>query len=157
MSFLYVMLLIWVIIAIVAVLPYKFGFVDFVFMYFVNCIAVVLTFTTLMLNMKLFINSPQAHKMIAFMMYRIVGIPLLLVLAANIWFYPIKVLYKWILACIIFLSLNCIHLFLTDRGMMINKRWSVLSSVVLYLGFMVLSSLAARWFVRLDRRDVRHQ
>jgi hypothetical protein len=156
MSVLLVLVLLWVIIAIVAVLPHKLGIVDFVFLYFINTIAVVLTFTTLMLDMKLFIDSTEVDKMIAFMLYRIVGIPLLLVLLANVWFYPIRNAYKWMLACLFFLTLNVVQLLLKEHGMVIYKQWDLLRSFAMYAAFMMFSISVGLWFVRLDRRDVSH-
>ncbi|TJY42617.1 hypothetical protein E5161_07120 [Cohnella pontilimi] len=87
------------------------------------------------------------------LVYRLIMIPLVLIISSNILLYPWKYL-KWAMALVILLSLIAMHGLEERLGIMKTPHWNMLQSVVMFSGYILFSRIMTWFILRVDRKEV---
>lgn len=145
MSLAICVLITWLVIIILSLIPKKLSEIEMVFVYFTNTIFELSIFTILHINLKWIQISRIPEKSIADLVFRLVMIPLVFVITANILLYSWKFL-KWIIVLAIILSFFVINFLIVKLGILTPHHWNYLYTFLLFSSYTVFSSLMA-WFI----------
>lgn len=143
----------WTIIIVFLVIPKELSELDMVFMYFANTVFVISTFTLFDLNLKYIMASHAVEKSFSVLIYRIIAIPLLLIISSNVLMYPWKWL-KWGIVVGMIALLVLLQELLKWTGVVTFQRWNVFYSVLTFSCFIVFSRVMAWLIVHADGKEV---
>jgi hypothetical protein len=142
----------WIIIIVVSVIPKMLSEWDMVSLYFINTILVISTFTVLDLNLEYMTVSDNAEKAIGVMIYRMIAIPLVLIISANVSRYAAKFVRFVILAGIDLILIVFLQV-IKGMGMITLIHWNFVDSAIMFTCFIAFSSCMAWVIVSAGKKE----
>ncbi|HJV31395.1 MAG TPA: hypothetical protein VJ558_04310 [Bacillales bacterium] len=153
MTFAICVLMTWFVIIVFSLIPKKLTVLDMIFVYFVNTIFELSVFTILHINLKWLEVSHDVEKSLADLVLRIIMIPLVFVITANLLMYSRNFL-KWTIVTVIIFSFLLIEALIHKLGILTTHHWNAVYTLVLFSSYTIFSSLMA-WFIsNVDKRGV---
>jgi hypothetical protein len=144
----------WIVIIVFSLIPKKFSEQDMVFLFFVNTIFQLSIFTILHVNLKWLYVSRTVEHSLADLVCRLIMIPLVFVITANILLYSWKVL-KWIIVVAIILSFLLLGQLLSKLGVLSMHHWNAFYGISLFTSYAIFSSFMG-WFIsNVDEKEVK--
>ncbi|WP_108671640.1 hypothetical protein [Peribacillus acanthi] len=153
MSLAICVLITWIVIIILHAIPKKLSELDMVFLYFMNTIFEVSIFTILHINLNKLVVSHDVEKSFADLVIRLIMIPLVFVITANILLYSWKYL-KWFIVIAIIFSFILMQKLLEWLEIIKTSQWNIGKTLLLFSCYALFSSLMAWMISRVDEKEV---
>jgi hypothetical protein len=147
-------LITWLVIIVLSLIPKKLSRIEMVFVYFVNTIFELSIFTILHINLKWIDVSHSVEKSFADLVLRLIMIPLVFVITANILMYSWKFL-KWLIIVVIILCFLLMQAMIIRLGILTILHLNAIYTFILFSSYAVFSSLMAWFICNVDGKDVR--
>lgn len=148
-------LIAWMIIIVFVLVPKRLTVTEMIFLYYIIGILTVTLFTILDVNLQWVPVTRDIEKSFALHICRFIIIPFLLMMASGVIDSPLRRRWRWSIGVLILILL------LVDDGLMLRfemitfRHWSLLYSIPMYTMFIVTLTFISRWFVHLDREELK--
>ncbi|WP_163099230.1 hypothetical protein [Peribacillus alkalitolerans] len=154
MSLAICVLITWVVIIVLHLIPKKLSELDMIFLYFVNTIFELSIFTILHINLHRISVNHDVEKSLADLTIRLIMIPLVFVITANLILYSWKKL-KWLIVIAIILSFILMGKLMESLDIIKTHNWHIAYTILLFSSYALFSSVMAWLITRVDQKEVK--